>query len=372
VPPSSDVIVVGAGVIGCAVAYELSRRGMAVQVADDRPTGMGATHASAGMLNPYIEAGDERPLLDLGARSLSLYDNFVRGVSAVSGHDVLYRRSGTLDVALHAPSMPRLVELADRLRARAVHADVLDSDAVRREEPHLNAAVAGGLLIAAQGFVSAAQLTRALAAAARALGVRFLDGLRVHRLSGSGASICLETSRGPLYAGQVVVAAGSWAGQIGIDGAAVTVPVRPIRGQLVQLNWPGPPLRRVIWAEPCYVVPWDDGTVLVGATVEDAGFDERTTVSGIRGLLDAVSELLPQAAAAGFSGARAGLRPATPDELPIIGRSSVLPNVVLAVGHYRNGVLLAPLTAQLVASVLFDAGDDPLLELTRPQRFGHL
>ena len=371
-PPSSDVIVVGAGVIGCAVAYELSRRGMAVQVADDRPAGMGATHASAGMLNPYIEAGDERPLLDLGARSLSLYDNFVRGVTAASGRDVLYRRSGTLDVALRPQSLSDLVELADWLRARNVGAEVLDSDAVRREEPQLNEEVAGGLLIAAHGFVSAGQLTAALAAAGRAQGVRFLEGWRVRRLAESGDAICLDTSRGTLHAGHVVVAAGSWAGKIGIGATTATAPVRPVRGQLVQLNWPAPPLRRVIWAESCYVVPWDDGTVLVGATVEDAGFDERTTVSGIRTLLDAVSELLPRAAGAGFNGARAGLRPATPDELPIIGRSSVLPNVVLAVGHYRNGVLLAPLTAQLVADVLLDAARDPLLELTRPQRFGHL
>jgi glycine/D-amino acid oxidase-like deaminating enzyme len=126
----------------------------------------------------------------------------------------------------------------------------------------------------------------------------------------------------------------------------------------------------VVWGERCYVVPWPDGTVLVGATVEDAGFDERTTVAGINDLLEAACELLPHAWTASFSAARVGLRPGTPDELPIIGRSTRLPNVIYAAGHYRNGVLLSGLTAQLVAGLLLDESGDPLLEHTRPDRFG--
>jgi glycine oxidase len=265
-----------------------------------------------------------------------------------------------------------LVDTAHVLARRGVRAEVLDAASVRREEPYLNEAVAGGLLIDGQGFVAAGPLTNALAAAARQQGVGFLDGDRVRRIFGSGDSLCLETSRDTLTADRVVVAAGSWAGQIEIHGASTTIPVKPVRGQLARLNWAGPAPRRVIWGEPCYVVPWDDGTVLVGATVEDAGFDERTTVAGVRDLLASVCELLPHAANAGFGGARAGLRPASPDDLPIIGPSNVLPNVVYACGHYRNGVLLAPVTAQLVANLLLDGERDQLLELTRPQRFGNL
>ena len=135
--------------------------------------------------------------------------------------------------------------------------------------------------------------------------------------------------------------------------------------------WNGPPLRRVIWGERCYLVPWDDGTLLVGATMEEAGFDERTTVAGVRDLLEAVCDLVPGAWSASFLGARAGLRPTSADLLPIIGASQVLPNLMYATGHYRNGVLLAPLTAQLVADAMLEKRIDPALEATSPRRFGN-
>jgi glycine/D-amino acid oxidase-like deaminating enzyme len=145
-----------------------------------------------------------------------------------------------------------------------------------------------------------------------------------------------------------------------------------VRGQLLHLAWSGTPLRRVTWSSRCYLVPWQDGTLLVGATVEEAGFDERTTVAGVRELLDAACGIVPGAYTAGFIGARVGLRPATTDELPVIGPSSVMPNLMYATGHYRNGVLLAPLTAQLVADAMLDNRIDPLLDAVRPSRFGDL
>jgi len=148
--------------------------------------------------------------------------------------------------------------------------------------------------------------------------------------------------------------------------------VRPVRGQLLSLAWRGAPLRRVTWSSRCYMVPWDDGTVLVGATVEEVGFDERATAAGVRDLLDAACDLAPSARAAGFNGARVGLRPATPDDLPAIGRSRAAANVMYATGHYRNGVLLAPLTAKLVADAMLDDRIDPLLASVDPSRFGEL
>jgi glycine oxidase len=169
-----------------------------------------------------------------------------------------------------------------------------------------------------------------------------------------------------------VLAAGSWSGGIAVDGVSATVPVRPIRGQLLHLSWIGTPLRRVTWSSRCYLVPWEDGTLLVGATVEDAGFDERTTVAGVRDLLEAVSEIVPRAWNAGFLGSRVGLRPSTADDLPVIGASAAMPNLIYATGHYRNGVLLAPLTAQLVADAMLDNRIDPLLAAVNPSRFGDL
>ena len=366
----SDIIVVGAGIVGCAVAYELARRGASVQIVDERLAGMGATQASAGVLAPFIEAREESPFLTLTVRGLERFDGFIPRVSAESGIAVPYKRNGTLDVAVSDADMRNLEANASLLAKRGVRADVFDAAGVRAEEPHVGGDAVGGLLIGTHGFVAAGELTRALVAAARARGAQVVEQTRVQRITPSPGDVVVETSRGSLTANAVVFAPGSWASQISIDGITAPVPVRPVRGQLLWLAWNGPPLRRVTWSSRCYLVPWDDGTLLVGATVEEAGYDERATVAGVRDLLDAACEIVPQAWSAGFRVARVGLRPATSDGLPVIGASSVVPNVIYATGHYRNGVLLAPLTADLVADAMLENRIDPLLEAVSPARFG--
>ena len=368
----AEVVVIGAGVVGCAVAYELSRRGASVQIVDERPVGMGATQASAGVLAPYIEARTEGPLLDLTTRSLDLFDDFVAGVASTSGLPIEYRRSGTLDVAMQDETMKRFGAVAAALAARGVEAELVNAPTARSLEPHLSAGILGGLLIPKHGYVAAAELTRALVAAARRLGAQLVESGRVRRVGRSGEDLVVDTARGSLTAGHVVLAAGSWTGQVEIDGATLRVPVRPVRGQLLHLLWSGAMLNRVTWGERCYLVPWKDGTLLVGATVEEAGFDERTTVAGVRDLIEAASELVPHVWTAGFVSAKVGLRPCTPDELPVVGHSVRLPGLMYATGHYRNGVLLAPLTAQLVADALLENRIDPQMEATSPQRFGEL
>jgi glycine oxidase len=365
-------VVVGAGIVGCAVAYELARRGASVEIVDDRPLAMGATQAAAGVLAPFIEARDGGPLLELTARSLELFDGFVTRVTSDSGCTVNYQRTGTLDVAMSSESLARLAAMREVLAGRGVAAELLDAPAVCSREPNLSGDALGGLLIPTHGFIAAAELTRALAAAARRCGATLIEHGRVSRISRSSGDLIVETDRGRLTGDAVVIAAGSWAGQIEIEGARTRVPVRPVRGQLLQLEWSGPLMDRVVWSERCYLVPWQDRTVLVGATEEDAGFDERTTLAGVRDLIDAACELVPHAWTASFTAAKVGLRPATPDHLPIIGASTVLPDVMYATGHYRNGVLLAPLTAQLVADAVLEHRIDPMMELTSPQRFGEI
>ena len=370
--PPSDIIVVGAGIIGCAVAYELSRRGASVRIVDDRPVGMGATQASAGILAPYIEADAGGPLLELTTRSLDLYDGFMARVSADSGSTVSYRRTGTLDVAINDAEMHALSATAAALAKRGVPARLLDAAGVRAEEPQIADGVVGGLLIDTHGFVAAADLTRALAVAAMRAGAQFLEQGRVRRIASHDGTMVVDADRGSLNGGAVVVAAGSWSSEISIEGVTAHVPVRPVRGQLLSLAWVGTPLRRVTWSRRCYLVPWEDGTVLVGATVEDVGFDERATMTGVHDLLDAACAVVPHARTAGFRGARAGLRPATTDGLPIVGVSRAVPNLMYASGHYRNGVLLAPLTAQLVADAMLENRLDPLMAPLSPSRFGAL
>lgn len=362
---------VGAGVVGSAIAYELARRGASVQLVDDRQPGMGATQASAGMLAPFTEAKDrDATFLALAVRSLDLYDAFVARVAGTSKMPVAYRRSGTLDVASTPERLASLQDIAKRLSTRGVPLSMLDAAATRREEPLLGDAVEGGLLIPAHGYVNAGELTRALVAAARCHGANVIEG-RVRGIVNRDGALSVETGRGALSADVVVVAAGSWSGHIDVGGAA-HVPVRPVRGQLLHLAWTGPPIRRVTWGDHCYLVPWDDGTLLVGATMEEVGFDERTTAEAVRHLLTAACELVPAASSASFLSARAGLRPGTPDALPVIGWSTTIPGLMYATGHFRNGVLLCPLTAQLVAGAVLDDVADPALAATSPRRFGDL
>ena len=317
VVPPSDIVVVGAGIVGCAVAYELACRGASVRVVDDRPAGMGATQASAGILAPFNEAPDGGPLLELTTRSLDLYDTFIARVSADTGLPLNYQRTGTLDVALQPQGAVRLADIHRALAVRGVASELLDGDGVTTQEPGVSAAAVGGLLIPRQGFVGATALTRALAAGARKHGAQIIEHRRVRRIGdaalagGSGGKAVVITDCGSLSCDAVVLAAGSWASQIVVEGAEAVVPVTPVRGQLLELQWNGPTLRRVIWGEHCYLVPWHDGTVLVGATVEDVGFDERTTVAGVHGLLAAACALVPATSASTFVSARAGLRPAT-------------------------------------------------------------
>jgi glycine oxidase len=360
---SADVIVVGGGIIGCAVARELARRGARVRLLAREIAG-GASHASAGMLAPYTEAHERGPLFDLTVRSLALYDDFVAAVAAESSTLIDYRRCGSLEVAEDDSAADSLIA-----RARAGAGDGLEwltPDRARQLEPALPETVGGALLSPMHGYVAVPALIEALAWAALHKGAEIESGHPIRAIRRVENAWALTTDDGMSWKGEwVVVAAGSWTSQIsGLP--RLTRPVRPVRGQLIRLKWRNAPLRYVLWGSDCYIVPWQDGTALVGATVEDVGFDERATAAGVRDLLDAACELLPGAWGATFLEARAGLRPATDDGLPIIGQCASAPGLVYATGHYRNGVLLAPLTAQLVADLILEGRTDSALELTAP------
>lgn len=358
-PDRDQVVVIGGGIIGCSIAYELARRGAPVVVFDARAIGAGATQASAGVLAPYIETPQRGPLLDFAARGLAAYERFVADVVQDSGMPVEYRISGTLEVS---------VDAASRAGAHA-HGEWLDAAAALQLEPALAASVHGAVLIPEHGYVAAPQLLEALSWAALKHGAQIEANRRIVSIEPRREALAVRSEDGATWtAARIVLAVGSWASRAGIDEPAARA-VRPVRGQLLRLGWPSAPPRHVIWGPSCYAVPWNDGTVLVGATVEDVGYDERTTVAGVRDLLDAVTELLPAAWGARFLDARAGLRPATSDGLPIIGPSAAMPGVVYATGHYRNGILLAPLTAVLLADLILEGRLDPVLEPFAPGRF---
>jgi glycine oxidase len=341
-----DAIVVGAGIIGCAVARQLSRRGMRTLVLEARTVGAGATQASAGVLAPYIEAPGEGALQALTVRSLAMYDDFIQAVQREAGTEVEYRRCGTLEVAGDEMSAARLIALGEWTRSVGSDARWIEPPDVAALEPAVGP-TKGALLVPSHGYVRASQLSAALMESARLAGASFASGRRVDRIAYEKDGVT-ATAGGMSYgARNLVIAAGSWSGTLASQPA-----VKPVRGQLLQLQCESAPIARVLWSESCYIVPWTDGTLLVGATVEDVGFDERVTASGVHGLLAAARALLPATADATFVGARAGLRPSTPSGLPVIERSGEHPSVIYATGHYRNGILLAPLTARLVSDLI--------------------
>jgi glycine oxidase len=353
VTSAPDVVVVGAGIIGCAVGRELARRGARVRIFETRRIGAGATYASAGVLAPYIEAHERGRLFDLTIQSLAMYDQFVADVTAEAGIAVEYRRCGTLEVATDAVSAERMQEVIARQREQNV-LTWLEAAAARRMAPSLAPSIHGAVLASSHGYVAVPDLTEALAWSALRHGAQIETTDRVTAIRSAGAGLTIFTADGTKWdADAAVIAAGSWSGQIETESPERPA-VKPIKGQLLRLQWQGEPLRHVIWGPDCYVVPWQNGLVLVGATAEDVGFDERVTVAGVRQLLDAVARLLPSSPQCAFVEARAGLRPASDDGLPIMRRASdALPRLIYATGHYRNGVLLAPLTAQLIADFIF-------------------
>ena len=365
-PPA--VTVIGGGVIGLAVAWRLARRDVRVTLLERHAPGAGASTAAAGMLSPLKEAGEPGPFLDLGLRSLARYPEFVREVEAGADMEVGYRRDGRLDVAFTD-------EAADGLRAQKELQETAGHDArllspaeLRRLEPGLSDDAVLGLATAHDHQIDNERLVRALWLAAEREGVDLRTGVGAAGVETEGpggrvTAVRLD-SGADLTAAAVVVAAGAWTGALALPRS---VPVRPVRGQIVVLRMVPPALQRVTWGPGCYLVPRTDGRVLVGATMEDAGFVVTATAEATRHLLDCAIRVVPALAEAEIQGFQVGLRPATPDGLPVLGADPATPGLHFAAGHFRNGVLLAPETAELVVAGILDGrAADPVFS---PARF---
>jgi glycine oxidase len=353
---SPDAVVVGGGVIGAAVAWSLARAGLAVALHERGELAGQASSAAAGMLAPISESHGEGALLRTGLASLALFAPLVAELRDASGIDPEWVASGCLRV----PADDAEAEAFAR-RAReqaALGLAWLDAREVARLAPGLAPAerARGALLCAREGHVRTPLLTRAFAAAAAGLGARIETGVAVRGLLRDGGRVRgVGTSAGDRPAGLVVLCPGSFAAECAAwIGPGARIPVEPVRGQIVALEAPAP--RCIVWGRGAYLVPKLDGSLVVGATVERVGFDARPTAGGVETLLAAARALLPETAAARFLSASAGLRPDTPDHLPLVGPWPGAPGLVLAAGHYRNGVLLAPLTGQLVADGVLGKG----------------
>ncbi len=346
-----DVIVIGAGVIGLAIAFELAQRGAGVRIYDRGEPGRAASWAGAGMLAPYSEGTGDEAMLSFCAASLNQYPAFVERVGQASGVDSRLRLDGVVHAAFDDIELDRLKRHATVLAARDVQTEILDRAAVLSVEPWLGPHVTGGLGVNAEGSVDNRRLGRALVSACQSLGIPIgrtgdliveCDDRRVRGV---------RTDFGFVPTRAVVNACGAWAHQLpGVPPSCIP-PIEPIKGQMLALAAPAGFVRRPTWVSGAYLVPRLDGRLLVGATVETAGFDERVTAAGMHELLHSALAAAPALGSFAVTESWAGLRPGTPDGLPFLGPTPI-GGFFLAAGHYRNGILLAPATARSIADAV--------------------
>ncbi len=349
--PSWDVAVVGAGIAGAAVAWGCARRGARVVVLERAPQpGAGASGAAAGMLAPCSEAPAAGPFLDLCRRSLALWPGMAATLLEEDGVDCQLDTGGLLRVALDEAEVPELRGRAAAQRAAGVEVEWLDAGATAAAEPALGAA-AGAALYAGEGHVHSVRAVNALLAAAGRLGAELVTGAEVTgALDGGG--VRLDDGRS-VPAGTVVLCAGAWSGRLADALGVAPLPVEPVRGQLLGVRNLDPAPRRVVFAGlQGYAVAKRDGVTLVGATEDHAGFDARRTPAAGRRLRAVGARLLRGFAAATPAHTWVGLRPRAPDGLPLLGRLG--DSLLTATAHHRNGVLLAPATAEGMASLILD------------------
>ncbi|MEA2406869.1 MAG: glycine oxidase [Thermoleophilaceae bacterium] len=363
-----DAVVIGAGLIGLSCAWRARKRGLSVLVVDRAESvGAGTSDVAAGMLAPVTEAdfGEEGPLrVNLLARER--WPGFAAELEEVTGLPTGYRDSGALVVAADRDDAEALRRLHDFQRSLGLDSQWLPPSRCRALEPGLSPRIAGGILAPQDGSADPRATVRALAAAVEEVEL----GMTVEAIEHDGSAVTgIRTSAGAVECEQVVVAAGPWSASLApLDDGP---PVRPVKGQILELRTRGAmpePFDRVLRTPRCYLVARGDGRVVLGATMEEQGFDTSVTADGVFRLLEAAWEVLPEVGELELVGARAGLRPATPDNAPVVGAGE-LDGLIWATGHWRNGVLLAPITGDAVAALLAGDGLPDEFEALTPARF---
>lgn len=367
---TADVIIVGAGIVGCSVAYHLAQKGMRKVIVLDRgDIGGEASGAAAGMLAPQCEAAGPGPFLEFCLAARQYYERLEPMLRDLTQVDIEYLRWGILYL---------LDEEGDEAAEGRFHwqkglglaVERLTPEEVSKLEPGLTKDVAGALFFPGDHHVSNTELVRALAQAAKALGVCIVEGSPVMGFIYERDRIAGVRTPQEIYtAAQVILCTGAWSGQFG-SLLGRRIPVEPARGQILYAELAEPPLRHPVWGKGGYLVPRLNGGLIVGSNVEYVGFEKTVTLGGINFFSSLTLSLLPGLAEQPFTRAWAGFRPHSKDGLPIIGPLQDLPGLYIATGHFRNGILLGPLTGRLVAEMILGEVPTVSLEAFSPGRFG--
>jgi len=341
-----DVAIAGGGVIGGAIALELARAGLRVAVFDRQQPGQEASWASAGILSPAPENPGVVSMVPLGKASMSLYPEFVAQVEEISGASVGFRPKGTLEALFSHDTKAELSTIIALHHGLGLKAEPLRAEDARELEPSLSEGVEAAVLRPEEASVDNRAMTSAILGAAKRSGAEIFAGNGAKAIWREGnrcAGLVLQDEK--VAANSTIIAAGCFSATI--EGLAPYAPVRPAKGQMAALRADELKIERVLWSERIYLVPRNDGRILAGATVEHAGFDKRVTAGGMDKILSAAIDLAPGLANARIEETWAGLRPDSPDHLPILGPTD-LDGLLMATGHFRSGILLTPITARLI------------------------
>lgn len=353
---TADAVVIGAGVIGCAIALRLGQAGMRVVVVERGQAGTEASHAAGGMLAPLAEAERRDDFFNLAVAGLAIYADFARELKALSGIDIEYRDEGTLYLALNDEDEKELEHRWQWQCETGLNVKRLSAGCALKLEPPLTRSLRFALKYPGDHQVDNRRLTTALQTAARNAGARFLthteaQNLLTESVAGRKRIIGVATARGDIHSNTVVIAAGSWSSRLRCDESP-RFEIEPVRGQMVAVEMPAPVVRHVIYSRRGYLVPRLGGFLIAGSTTERAGYDKRVTAGGMASIVKSAIEIMPCIADQAVIETWAGLRPRATDDLPILGADPRVEGLVYATGHYRNGILLTPITAQAIGELI--------------------
>lgn len=373
---TADVVIIGGGVIGCFIAYELAKAGLQVVVLEKGQIGKEASSASGGLLVPltrWTDEGKRTPVFDLCWKSLKMFPNFVASLQEESGVSVEYVRSGVLRVAQSDDEVTLL-----RSHFEAWRADLgecvswLDRQQLHSIESELAPSVCAGVLCSEEASISSIRLTDALAAAASRRGVQFIEGCVATGIRHSQQRLeGVITTQGNIVTRHLVIAAGAWSGDFG-KWFGIQLPISPAKGQMLSVRHPERLLKHPTMSSKGGIFPKSDGSFHVGATVEHAGFDKSNTPEGIAYLLETISSLLPRLAKGKIERIWSGLRPWCEDGFPVIGPLPDWEGVIVASGHYKMGIVCSPITAKIVKELILENRSEDWLKPFLPDRFVNL
>jgi glycine oxidase len=368
----SKILIIGGGVIGLSIARELHIAGVRdITVVDKATPGQEASWAAAGMLAPNAETEKVDDFYRFCSESNELYPEFANSLFNETGIDVGLDRAGTLQLAFDNAELEILSAKYHRQKDAGLPIKMLSAEEVLRFEPGISSRVISGISYPNDRQVDNRKLVAALVEYCRRNEIRVLKDQHISSVtfeSGRATGACSETEA--FSADVTILATGAWTSFIEIGGAGpISVDIKPIRGQMIAFKSDRKLLTKVIYANGCYLVPRADGRILVGATVEDVGFEKAVTDEAVEWLRSSAVEILPELADLDIAETWSGLRPRSIDEFPVIGNVSGIDNLFVATGHYRNGILLAPLTAKLITKKIVGNIDSNYLSIFSPERF---